>query len=197
MKGCRPRQGGEFKDGFLPRLLFDLRQNTRDEPLVWEPSCRWANSQSHSVQCWYFVNSNKGDQWMDPDNASDKYAELMNTDRARLMDIFWVHWNRRRWSVQKSSNKGPLLETHVSVRLNCDWGVGFPAVVMLPLVMESLLFYSVSSFYWYYFAITHFWIVVDLSSNVTTAIHRWGILLHLLEMLCYWISSWELDKNVQ
>lgn len=117
MKGCRPRQGGEFKDSFLPRLLFDLRQNRRDEPLVWEPSCRWANSQSHSVQYWYFVNSNKGDQWTDPDNASDKYAELMNTDRAWLMDIFWVHWNQRRWSVQKSSNKGPLLETHVSVRL--------------------------------------------------------------------------------
>lgn len=39
MKGSRLRRGGEFKEVFLlvVVLLFDQRQNTRDEPVVLEP----------------------------------------------------------------------------------------------------------------------------------------------------------------
>lgn len=59
MKGCRPRQGVQ-RSFSTSSSSFDQRQSTRDEPVVQEPWCHWANSSSHFVPCWYFVHYNKG-----------------------------------------------------------------------------------------------------------------------------------------
>lgn len=95
MKGCRPRQGGEFKEVFLLLLLvllFDQRQNTRDEPVVFGALMSLSKQLEPLCPMLVFCKLQQGDQWTDPDNVSDKHAvELMNTDRPGLMDVFCGH----------------------------------------------------------------------------------------------------------
>lgn len=93
MKGCRLRWGGEFKEVFLHVvLLFDQRQNTRDEPVVFGAFMSLSKQLEPLCPMLVFCKLQQEDQWTDPDNVSDKHAvELMNTDRPGLMGIFCGH----------------------------------------------------------------------------------------------------------
>lgn len=115
----------EFKEVFLlvVLLLFDQRQNTRDEPVVLEPPCPWANSSSHFAPCWYFADW--ADQGTDPDNVSDKSAvELIGRRSWASSEI------RDGDAFKKAPTKGPLLMRRVVVRcIFPTWLSSFPSVM--------------------------------------------------------------------
>lgn len=140
MKGCRPRQGVQ-RSFSSSSSSFDQRQSTRDEPVVQGPWCRWANSSSHFVPCWYFVNYNKGIS-----------AQIQTTWEINMQWSWWTLTGPGWWTFSVATEirdddptklQAPtkaLCWRLMSPSASClcsDWAVHFPAAVVLLQVAEK------------------------------------------------------------
>lgn len=117
MKGCTQRQGWQFKGIFCPSCCCSFWPQERRGWTGCLALMSMSKQSGPPGPMVVFSKRWRGSEGMDSDKVHSKTCLGADEhDRAPApMDFFCGHWNKRRRSVQKSSNKGPLWPTRVTI----------------------------------------------------------------------------------